>query len=114
MVDTSLPGRIPGYLNCYHVAQVKRYNISTHLLSHIRVNKILQAVWDLYVASSIAARIRAAAYTTFCSYWLELLPHVVVTKPQSDLCWVCQQNSTAIMRSMNKPPEEKSKVLIEF
>ena len=29
-------------------------------------------------------------------------------KPMSDLGWVCQQNSTAIMRAANRPEEEKS------
>ena len=32
-------------------------------------------------------------------------------KPMSDLCWVCQQNSAAIMRAANTPEEEKSEVI---
>ena len=28
----------------------------------------------------------------------------------TDLCWTCQQNSTALMRSANTPEEEKSEV----
>ena len=67
-------------------------------------------MWDLYNVSSQAAGIRGGAYTNFCCYWRELLPHVIITKPRSDLCWVCQQNSMAIMKSMNRRPEEKSKV----
>ena len=35
-----------------------------------------------------------------------------VTTWMSDLCWVCQQNSTAIMRAANQPEEEKSTVSI--
>ena len=31
----------------------------------------------------------------------------VVMKPTSNLCWLCQQNSTAISRSANQPEEEK-------
>ena len=31
-------------------------------------------------------------------------------KPMSDLCWICQQNSTAISRSANRPVEEKTQV----
>ena len=31
-------------------------------------------------------------------------------KPMTDLCWVCQQNSSAIMRAANTAEEEKSKV----
>ena len=40
---------------------------------------------------------------------IQLLPHVVVMKIMSDLCCICQQNSTAIARSANRP-EEKTQV----
>ena len=36
--------------------------------------------------------------------------HIIITKPASDLCWICQQNSTKIMRCANKTEEEKSTV----
>ena len=38
-----------------------------------------------------------AAYSTFCSIWRRVVPQIIVTKPMSDLCWICQSNSTAIM-----------------
>ena len=49
---------------------------------------------------------------------LSKLPHtrpfassyVMVMKPMTDLCWVCRQNSMAIMRSANTPEAEKSQV----
>lgn len=46
---------------------------------------------------------RHAAYTTFCLMWKTLLPHITVMKPMTDLCAVCQHNSTAIMRAANLP-----------
>ena len=55
--------------------------------------------------------LRAAAYSTFCTLWRQLIPQVTVMKPMSDLCWVCQQNSAAIMRAANTPEEEKSEVI---
>ena len=58
--------------------------------------------------------LRAAAYSTFCTLWRKLLPHIRVMKPMSDLCWVCQQNSTAIMRSAHLPPGDKSEVKKEY
>ena len=74
-----LPGRIPGYKkDDIKLLQVKG---TVYKLPHIHVKIILQAVWDLYVASSIAARIRAAAYTTFCCYWFHMwltLSHGVI------------------------------------
>ena len=63
-----------------------------------------------YQAACETAGIRAAAYNTFCRLWRELLPHIRVMKPMTDLCPTCQQNSTAIMRSANLPEEEKSEV----
>ena len=43
--------------------------------------------------------------------WRQLTPQVLVMCPMSDLCWVCQQNSTLIMLAHNRP-EEKSEVLL--
>ena len=62
-----------------------------------------------YKLSADEADIVAAAYTT-CRLWRQLTPQIMVMKPMSDLCWVCQQNSRAIMRSANTPEEEKSQV----
>ena len=53
-------------------------------------------------------------YTTFCSYWRQLLPQIVITKPRTDLCWLCQQNSTLIVKATNKSAEEKSTVQIMY
>ena len=68
---------------------------------------ISQAVWPEYKLSADEAGVKAAAYTTFCSLWCQLVPHITVMKPMSDLCWVCQKNSVAIMRA---PETEKSQV----
>ena len=38
------------------------------------------------------------------------MPHIVVGKPMSDLCWTCQQNSNIILKAVNKSTEEKSAV----
>ena len=56
-------------------------------------------------------RSRAAAYTTFCRLWKQLLPSIVLMKPMSDLCWQCQQNSSAILRAANCSEGEKSDTL---
>lgn len=56
------------------------------------------------------SRITPVAYSTFTDLWNKLLPYIKVGKPMADLCWVCQQNSTLITRSMNKSEDEKSVV----
>ena len=38
------------------------------------------------------------------------MPHIVVGKPMSDLCWTCQQNNNSILKAVNKSTEEKSAV----
>ena len=94
-----LPGRVPGYKD----SGVKLLPSST----------TKRAIWELYLqAAAETSTMRAVAYSTFTQLWRQLLPNVVVMKPMSDLCWVCQQNSTAIMRAANRPEEEKSSVSI--
>ena len=90
-----LPGRVPGY---------KRSDIQL-LPSSTTKHKI----WDLYQQAAEGGSTRPVSYSMFTSLWRQLLPHVVVMKPMSDLCWICQQNSTAIAKSANRP-EEKSLV----
>ena len=51
--------------------------------------------------------------TERCRYWTQLLPHILVNKPQSDLCRVCHQNSTTISKLANKPDEEKTNLEIQ-
>ena len=92
-----LPGRIPGY---------KRDDL---LLLPSSTTK--REVWELYHrAAGETDAVKAVGYSLFCSLRTQLTPQVVVTKPMSDLCWTCQQNSTAIMRAQNRPEEEKSEV----
>ena len=67
-------------------------------------------VWELYQKAAAVGSTRSVCYSMFTSLWQQLLPHVVVMKPMSDLCWLCQQNSTVICRSANRPEVEKSLV----
>ena len=92
-----LPGRVPGY---------KRDDIQ---LLPSSVTK--REVWELYTAALPDRQAsRTVGYCLFCRLWKQLTPHVVVTKPMSDLCWTCQKNSNLIMRSHNRPVEEKTEV----
>ena len=92
-----LPGRVPDYKD----SGVKLLPSST----------TKHALWELYLQAAASSSMRAVAYPTFTQLWRQLLPNVVLMKPMSDLCWVCQQNSTAIMRAANRP-EEKPTVSI--
>ena len=92
-----LPGRIPGY---------KRDDLQLLPSSTTK-----RQVWNVYhQIASTSSEMKAVCYSLFCALWNQLTPQVVVTRPMSDLCWVCQQNSTLIMRAHNRPVEEKSEV----
>ncbi len=91
-----LPGRIPGY---------KKTDIQL-----IPSSTTKNLVWCAYVQAAEDLPVRVAGYKSFRNIWNQFVPLIVVTKPASDLCWVCQQNSTLIMRSANKSEEEKSEV----
>ena len=93
-----LPGRVPGY---------KRDDIQI-LPSSITK----RAVWKLYQHTATTLSMRNVGYSTCCRCWKQFLPHVIVARPMTDLCWTCQQNSTAIIRSVNLNEEEKSEVCI--
>ena len=94
-----LPGRIPGY---------KRTDVQ--LLPSCTTRR---RVWLQYCASlqSSSEQHHQVAYSTFCSMWRRIVPHIIVTKPMSDLCWICQSNSIDIMRAANHPEEDKSEVI---
>ena len=78
----------------------------------------LKNVWRCYrsccEAGSSSVTVQAASYRTFCQYWLDLLPYIVVSKPRSDLCWVCHQHSTSLSKLSNKPDDEKVKVSTKY
>ena len=51
---------------------------------------------------------RAVRLSTFLKLWRQLLPHIVQTRPMTDLCWECQRNNDAVQRSANLPDDVKS------
>lgn len=55
---------------------------------------------------------RAVALSTFRKLWNALLPFVVVARPMTDLCWICQHNNYRIFRSANLSDQEKDELLM--
>ena len=91
-----LPGRIPGY-NRFDLKLLPSNTSKLH-------------IWELYAESVRSFGGRVVGYRSFRNIWSKYLPQVLITKPMSDLCWICQQNISLIMRSSNKSEEEKSAV----
>ena len=93
-----LPGRVPGYA---------RDDIKL-----LPSSKSKRGIWRVYCeAAAEDTSIHTVAYTTFCRLWKSLLPSLIIMKPMTDLCWTCQQNSSAILRAANFPDRFKSDVL---
>ena len=69
-------------------------------------------MWQEYTDACEELEIQAAAYSTFCLKWVELVPFITVMRPMTDLCSTCQDNSTLTMRAANATEEEKSEVII--
>ena len=95
-----LPGRIPGYKNW----DVKL--LPTQMTKN--------SVWLEYVHAHATFTVRIVSYRSFCRLWQRYRPSLIITKPKSDLCWECQQNSATITASFNKSEEEKIMVIMVF
>ncbi|XP_076449423.1 uncharacterized protein LOC143285915 [Babylonia areolata] len=93
----SLPGRVPGF---------KRDDIQ--LLPSAETKS---GIFRLYRASCQNAGHRHVSASTFRKLWLQLCPFIVVTRPLTDLCWRCQQNTTQIFRGANLTLEEKQALM---
>ena len=90
-----LPGRIPGY---------KRDDLQ-FLPSSTR-----KRVTALPQYSIGRRRHEGSWLFPFMHSWKELTPQVVVPRPMSDLCLVCQKNSKMIVWAHNRLVAEKSEV----
>lgn len=44
----------------------------------------------------------------FVELWQQFHPNVVIAKPMRDLCMICQENTTKLVRAANLPDHEKS------
>ena len=90
-----LPGRVPGYSR----SDVKLLPSS--------VSKCM--IWKVYqTAAENDGSMHTVACSTFNRLWRTLLPSIVIImRPMTNLCWQCQKNSTALLRSANVYDEEK-------
>ena len=79
-----LPGRVPGF---------SRDDIRV-LPSHFTK----KAIWKMYYDADTGDGVRKVKLSAFSLLWKQLLPFIVLAKPMSDLCWVCQNNTTHILR----------------
>ena len=91
-----LPGRVPGH--CDKVMVLPSDITKAHVFTKYR---------DAYSSNGWTA----VGRTKFYDVWQNILPHISISNPSSDLCFTCQQNSLALQKSVCLPEEEKSRRL---
>ena len=100
-----LPGRMP-----------KFYDFNIMLLP---TDSSKASVHREYVTASkelekrLKQPVRCYRYREFCRVWLEVVPYIRVMPPASDLCALCQENATLILKSANLSEDEKTKLLTD-
>ena len=55
--------------------------------------------------------LRCFGYREFCRLWSEVVPYIRVSPPADDLCFVCQENATFILKAANLSEDEKNQRL---
>ncbi len=86
-----LPGRVPGY----------RHNVDLLLLPSAMSKKyVYQKYSNVYPGSSISIQRWYLSWNLFCK-------NIVIQRPRSDLCTICQQSFMKVNRLNNLPEEEK-------
>ena len=89
-----LPGRIPGF---------KSDDVKVLSSSETKIG-----AWRVYETACRAADKRAVSYSKFLQIWGQFYPNVVVSKPMTDLCMTCQQNTNKLQRAANLSEREKA------
>ena len=82
--------------------------VTSKLFPQVQQRKVY--IWLLYEETTRQHLRLSVAYFTLCQVWRRFLQHVIVARPMTDLCAVCQKHSAAIIRSVNLSEEEKSEV----
>lgn len=90
-----LPGWMPAFYD---------YNI---MLLPTEVSKA--SVHRDYVKVTSQQGMRCFGYREFCRVWSEVLPFIRVMPPADDLCQICQDNSTLILKAANLSEDEETK-----
>ena len=96
-VSLPLPGRLPNFRD-------ERVQLLPTDMSKLEV-------YRKYRKAAEREGTQPVGRSTFLDLWNKQLPYIMVMKPATDLCWVCQQNLTQILRSTNRSEEDKSQCL---
>mgnify|MGYP000724819806 CR=1 FL=1 len=65
------------------------------------------SVWRQYKKASEEKNLSTVSYKKFVDLWKSLTPYIVIMKPTSDLCNLCQLNNSKITENVNVSEQEK-------
>ncbi|XP_067939703.1 uncharacterized protein [Watersipora subatra] len=68
----------------------------------------VESIYELYKQKCQQAMLNFKCKSTFRAIWKELRPYLIITKPSTDLCWLCQKNNMAYLRSANQPLHKRA------
>ena len=89
----SLPGRAPHFKD-----------LKVQLLPS---SESKDSIWRQYKKVSEDSNLTVVSYAKFVVLWNTLTPYIIVMKPASDLCSLCQLNNTKINQNVNVSEQEK-------
>ena len=92
-----LPGCIPG---------LKSANVRVLSSSESKMS-----VWWVYHSTCEVSNKQGVSYGKFIQLWQDFFPDVVVAKPMTDFCFMCQQNTTKLQHAANLSDIEKSECI---
>ena len=95
-----LPGRLPNYQNCQVLL--------------LPSDKTSVDIHSEYEKIAVVMKYRSINLRTFQRQWHDLCPHIVITKPCTDLCQKCQEFAGRMSKSGNITEEEKELLLTEY
>lgn len=86
-----LPGRMPKF-NDYNIMLLPTdaSKASVHR-DYVTASKVLE--------DSLQTPVRCYGYREFCRLWSEVVPYIRVMPPATDLCPICQDNVTLLLKS---------------
>ena len=92
-----LPGRIPRF--------------KSDEVKVLQSSESKMGAWHVYNSACQASNKRVVSYSKFLEIWGKFFPNVVISKPMTDLCMTCQQNTNKLQRAANLSEVEKSECI---
>ncbi|GFS23235.1 hypothetical protein ElyMa_001634800 [Elysia marginata] len=69
------------------------------------------ALSDTVTLLDCSAGHRAVSLSTFKREWKKYCPEIMVSKPSTELCWLCEDSNTKIQRSTNMATKVKQHLI---